>query len=74
MEQSSKLPSGDFPFLRASGTNMRNRFMNTRLSQHLLRQPHTYFKICHPILDENKAEELMPMIVFICPSVNNTYS
>jgi len=30
MEQHSKLPSGDFPYLRASRTNMRNRFMNNQ--------------------------------------------
>ncbi len=43
MEQPSKLPSGDFPFLRASRTNMRNRFMNKHLLQHLLEQMPTYF-------------------------------
>lgn len=30
MEQPSKQPFGDFLFLRASRTNMRNRFMNNQ--------------------------------------------
>jgi hypothetical protein len=30
MEQPSKQPFGDFPLLRASRTNMRNRFMNNQ--------------------------------------------